>query len=348
MRRLVLLLLIAGCNHSPVTSWTPDAGDVWDQGPPIQLTPQRVQFRGFTADGTGILIARRGQPVGGPSGGVRRDTSDIGVSVLPISGGSAAWQFRNQGPSQSDSTNRIISAAFSVDGRLLYVEETGPIVFDTNHYPVFWHQELYLGTPQGSPGVRRLLTLFDEVVGQPTVPHGTINTLDGLQWLDHNRFLATAAHRTLMPGQDVQRIGLVVGKISPDTVTTELVDNLDGIERFAPAPDGTVLLQSSRELWILTLADKRRELLVSFPSSEERVVLTSRCDLAVCWAIVWQGADPQGTWEVWRVDRQSKEARMLTRVVFLLGATPLLPPSGQALIATHSGILYRIDNVLSD
>lgn len=348
MRRLVPLLLIAGCNHSPAVSWTRDPGDAWDHGPPIQLTPHRVTFHNFTADGSGILIVRKMLPSRRPTGEISRDTSDIGLGLLPIAGGGGAWDFGNQRRAQGDSTNRIISAALSTDNRLLYVEETGPRVFDPGHYPVFWHQELLLSRPGASGPERALLQLFDEVSGQPTVPMGTINTLVDIQWLDQVRFLASAAHRRPMPNQDSLHIGLVVGTITPDTVTLEVIHDLLGIERFSPTPDGAVLLQSAQSLWLLSLPDKRQELLTTLSSSDERVVLTSRCDVTVCWAIALHQDDPSGTWEVWRIDRNTREAQMRRKVVFFLGATPLLPPSGRALVASLSGVLYRIDDALTD
>jgi hypothetical protein len=348
MRRLVLMLLLAGCNHSPVVSWTRDPGDVWDQGPPIRLTPHRVTFHNFTADGSGILILRRFQPTRSPAGEIGRDTSDIGLGLLPISGGGGTWDFINQRRGQGDSTNRIISAALSTDNRLLYVEETGPLVFNPDHYPVFWHQELSLSRPGAAGPERRLLQLFDEVGGQSTVPPGAINVLVHLQWLDQNRFLASAGHRFPMPKQDSTNAGLVVGTITPDTARLEVIHDLLGIERFSPTPDGAVLLQSTRSLWLLSIPDKRQELLTTFSSTDERVVLTSRCDLSVCWAIVLHADDPPGTWEVWQVDRATREARFRSKVVFFLGATPLLPPTGRALIASHQGLLYRIDDALPE
>jgi hypothetical protein len=267
--------------------------------------------------------------------------------MVPIEGGSGQWDYGDSRRSQHDSTNRILSAALSADRRLLYIQETGPLHFDPKHYPVFWHQELYLGVP-GNPGAAlKLLALFDEVSGMPTTDSGTVNWVADLQWLDNNRFLAVGGHLFPEPERAVKPLGLFVGTITSDTVLMEHVDNLGGIVGWSVTPDGLVLLQSNAQLSLLTLTDRRRATLATIPLENGQGLVASRCDVSYCWAISRSSDTNSPGWDVWQIDRSLGQLRHLRTVGSTLPGDLALPPSGTSAIVTHLGILYRIDRVLS-
>lgn len=344
-RRLTVLGFLVGCGHSApptgadVDRWT----GPWSPGPPERLYPGPVNLQNLTADGLGVLISWRA-PVSPAAH--RRDSMDAPIGYLPMTGGSGVWSVGDDRPSQRDSVNRITDAALGVDGRLLYVETTHPVTFDsTRHFPVYWHFELYLARPEDPGARRRLLQLFDEQDGHATVPDGTTNWLDGLQWVDRDHFAAVAA--SLLPNRSLRRQGLVIGTITADTTLLELVDDLTGVDRWSATGDGDVLIQSGLTLSRLSIGGGPRRPLAELPDAPGRRLVASRCDRDACWAITRDGAASFAAWRIWRLDPTSGTIVATRDLSPPVSGDPILPPTGTDVLVLYQGVLHRIAGVLS-
>ncbi len=347
---VVLALSLADCGHSSPAAVDPDRWvGPWAEGPPVQLFPGPVALVNFSADGEGILFTRhdRERPHM-PRVPARRDTSETALGYLPIGGGSGVWSHFDTRPSQRDSLNNMITAAYR-PGSLLVEEETGPIGHDVNRldWPVLWHIELYQLDPRDQGHRRKLLDLFDEVGGHAVVPDGTLNWFFSLQWAGDDRFVGEGGHLRVKPGEPIERLGLFAGTIGDGTTTLERLDDLAGVDRWSVTDDGQVLLQSGHDLALLGFAGRGRQSLGTIPGGPERIVMTSRCDLATCWAIGRDRSVASADWEIWRIDRSTGVPELVRTVGPSPSGVPLLPPSGADVIVQFQGIPYRIAGVLS-
>ncbi len=341
--------LLVGCGHTPpptgadLERWT----GPWQPGPPTQLFPDPVSVLNLSADGSGLLIRRSGHGAAPPPTRTRRDTSESFLGFLPATGGSGVWDYSDDRPSQFDSLNNITTAAYRPGG-LLVQEETGPIGHDIQRldYPVFWHAALYLLDPFDPGNRRKLLDLFDEIGGHAVVPDGTLNWFFAIQWAGEHRFVGEGGHLLVKPMEPIARLGLFAGTIGTDTTVVERIDDLVGVDRWSVTADGQVLLQSGHHLALLPFSGGARQSLAIIPGGPERVVMASRCDRATCWAISGDGSPEPEAWEVWRIDRSDGEVAMVRTVAASPPGTPLLPPTGNAVLVLFQGIPYRLDGVL--
>jgi len=302
-----------------------------------------VTVLNLSADGSGLVIARSD-----PDRFRRRpDYREHFAGLLPIAGGSGLWDYSDDRPSQFDSLNNVVLAAYR-PGALLVQEETGPISHDTERldYPVFWHVELYLLDPLDTGDRRKLLDLFDEVGGHAVVPAGTLNWFFAIQWAGDDRFVGEGGHLLVKPMEPIERLGLFVGTIAADTTTLERIDDLAGVDRWSVTADNQVLLQSGHDLALLPLDGGGRQPLATIPGAPERVVMVSRCDLAACWAISRDGPITSGDWMLWRIDRHAPQSDLVRTFTPPRHGTPLLPPAGRDLLVRVDGLLYLAPNLL--
>lgn len=349
-RAMAVLVILAACGHSDPATVDPDRWTgPWQQGTTIQLFPNPIAMIGFSADGKGLLVRRHEAPrVRPPYGPTRRDSGESFVAYLPANGGSGVWDWSDDRPSQFDSLNNVVAAALSAGGRLLVQEETGPIPFDPNHYPVFWHAELYVIPPADPGRNRKLLDLYDDIEGHATVAAGTLNWFTRLEWIGEDRFIGDGAHRLVQPKTPLQPLGLFGGAIGADTTSITLIDPLDGIQGWSVTADGQVLLRSGLDLLLRPAAPGPRTPLATIPSDGIRTMLAARCDLDACWAVTGTDASPFPDWEIWRVDRRAHSVQMVRKLSPNPRGLPVLPPVGTWAVVVFNGIPYRIDDVLSN
>lgn len=226
--------VLLGCGHTlPKQPDLDRATGPWSAGPPTQLTAAAVSVIGFTADGRAILIHRHDPTrVTGPDGEPRLDSSEIFLGLLPAMGGSGLWEFSDERTSQRDSINDITAAALAPDGRILYVETTGPDPRAGYPFPIHWHTDLYLSDTADMGHRRKLLQLFDEDAGHALVPPGTINWLRDLAWIDSNHFTAIGTYQDLGFGSPLQPrpiIGPVIGTVTSDGAILTAIPDAHGV-----------------------------------------------------------------------------------------------------------------------
>ncbi len=347
-RSLVTMIMLSACGHNDPASVAPDRWTgPWRQGTTIQLFPNPVALVGFSTAGDGVLIRRSESPrVRPPYGPARRDTGESFLTFLPAGGGSGVWDWSDDRPSQHDSLNNVVAAALSRGGRLLVQEETGPIPFNPDHYPVFWHAELYV-LPPADPGRRRKLRdLYDEIDGHATVAEGTLNWFSRLEWAGEDRFVGTGAHRLVRPKTLLVPLGLFAGTIRSDTTLLEPIDPLDGVQGWSVTADGQVLLGSGLDLLLRPAGPGSRTHLATIPAAAGHPLLAARCDADLCWAITGTDASPYPDWEIWRVDRGAGSVQLARTISPNPRGIPILPPAGNWAMVSFNGIPYRINEVL--
>ncbi|HPF61185.1 MAG: hypothetical protein KC544_02370 [Gemmatimonadetes bacterium] len=345
---LLAALSTANCTHSTPAQVDNDPKEPWSSGPPTQLTASPVAILNFTADGTGILIARRRVAIERlPNGSTRKDTGEMFVGQIPTAGGSGVWEWSDDRPDQFDSLNNITAAALSSNGQLLIQELTGPISSNPDNFPVFWHAELYLVNLDARGYRRRLVGLFDEIDGQAVVPPGTLNWFSSLQWAGEYRFVGEGAHLSPRPGEPIQRLGLFQGLIRNDTTVVELIDDLSDVDEWSVTEDGMVLLRSGLDLFLLPASGGQREAITTIPAAPGRTVLAARCDRGSCW-VVSRGGQPNGAaWDVWNIDRPDGHPTLVRTFNPDVLGVPRLPPRSRHAIVQVGGIPYAIREILS-
>jgi len=260
VRLLLGVVLLLGCEHSLPPSGVPDRWiGPWRAGTPARLTAFGVNAIGLSSDGAHILFTTRDDsPTTGPRGErTPRDTNDVCLGLVPATGGSGTRMVCDRRPGQQDSANVVVTAALAAGGRLLQVISVGPIDTPT---PVREHLELYLGNTVDK-GIRRFqMTLYHDVNGQLTVPPGTLNWLTDLTWIGPETFAALGHFSPpALHGPALTYLGIVIGRIGPDSATTTLLSDRPRPLQIVGGPGGTLLLAyGSGEIVAITAAGQVR------------------------------------------------------------------------------------------
>jgi hypothetical protein len=163
----------------------------------------------WLADGRGILYRNNGGC----------------FAVLPAGGGSAIWvRCESREPVIRDSAHWTEKPALAPDGRLIY---TGCVGRKDYPYPVGFHCELWLTDSATGLLVRRkLLTLYHDVVGRPTVGPDEVNMVGEVAWSGQDEFVARG--QNLSPNGTTTDLRLVRGTI---TATGASLGAISGTER---------------------------------------------------------------------------------------------------------------------
>lgn len=312
-------LLLAGCEHSPPFTAALDrpTGPL-DPGPPTRLTADTMPIVGFTWDDKALIVIGPRRPlVRSPDGKIRRDSVERCLGLIPSTGGSRFWEYCDDRPSQHDSANHVYSADIAPDGRLLMVQTTAPIFTDTTpRFPLMHHAELWL-SDTAKPGVNRrmLLQLYDDEVGRPVVPPGTINWLERVTWIGSDRFVALASHLTPSPDPPRQFLGMVVGQITADTTILRPLDDMQGVESWSATPEGDLVFVIGARLWMRPTSEAaERELLAELPLPAGHHIASARCHGGSCWAISRPAVANQIVdWQLWRTRDGVVEEPVLVR-----------------------------------
>lgn len=121
LRTLGFFAVVAGCAHSDPFSSPPYGTDApFDPSPPVRLTLNSLPDLGpvWLPDGSGILYSTRL---------AERADNDLCLARLPPNGGRQVQVTCDLSVGGIDSTNEITSLAPVSDGRLAFVESSGPI-----------------------------------------------------------------------------------------------------------------------------------------------------------------------------------------------------------------------------
>lgn len=121
LRALAMFAAMVACGHTdPFTSPPYGSDQPFDAAVPTRLTLNDLDDRGaaWLPDGSGILYSTRPES---------RADRDVCLALLPPTGGRQTRLTCDLSVGGVDSTNAIESAAPAADGRLAFVESSGPI-----------------------------------------------------------------------------------------------------------------------------------------------------------------------------------------------------------------------------
>jgi hypothetical protein len=330
---IVFLLCLIACSHSEPYALT----GYRETGPRLPGPEALIaggQGVAWTQDGAGLIYPGTcyGHP---PFINRHRFPPEIGtvagMALIPATGGSVSWERCELGfnfITTTDSNVSFPTAAMSTGGRLLYVELIGLRSHgaDPDHYPVFYHADLYLSDSGQQLNIRRKLsTLFREQNGHATVPPTAINQLEQLAWVGTTSFIAESFNLT--PDGNRQPLGLALGSITSDSAVMSIIPGTAAARRWSVAEGGATVIFVNDSLTLRREAITGGAVTVAatIPTGARRFIADVSCRDDLCLVLTlddavfprriskfWTVSLPSGTVTLLRTDQQTYTSAKLS------------------------------------
>ncbi len=232
---LVALSLATACSHTAPPATIEYGADSPFTSTPYPLLARNVSTPAWSVDGKHVFLAFGFRAIA--SDGKRAASDDGCLGTVPATGGSIRNPVCNH---RSGYISYLASPAVDASGRWLYTESVKPDRYGYP-FPVGWRADLWLGQPHNPSANRvRLLTLYRDDIGRPTVPPTTINWLSDVAWSAGDTFVAKGYN--LRPDNGSTLHGIVHGRITDTAAMLSVIAGTSGAIAFAVASGGAEVI----------------------------------------------------------------------------------------------------------
>jgi hypothetical protein len=266
------------------------------------------------------------------------------MALIPATGGSVTWERCELGFNFITSTDSNVSfptVAMSTGGRLLYVELIGLRSHgaEPDHYPVFYHADLYLSDSGQQLNIRRKLsTLFREQNGQAVVSSTTINQLEHLTWVGATSFIAESFNLT--PDGKRQPLGLAQGTITADSAVLSTIPGTASARRWSVADAGASVIFVNDSLTLRREATTGGAITVAatIPNGARRFIVDVSCRDDLCLVLTHDDAVfPLRISKFWTVSLSSGTVTLLRTDQQTYTSAKLSPGANLVLVGESDG-----------